>query len=204
MTTSPGFRPTHVVPADGMPAWEAPDPARPTVPLDPLLPVQLLERRGDWAHISCANGWAAWVDGRYLVTVPRDPPLTGGPSADATDPRPLLAQAAQVLADYRDAVEDLAGGGLDGESFRGRTHGLRIGVVVDGESMWLYDPAEGRWLYGDGRRLSTYLTDRGVTDGDGTGGDLTDRHLTERAEPGGDGAGHHATRVVTPDGERGR
>ncbi|MGW7425290.1 hypothetical protein ACWGJB_35555 [Streptomyces sp. NPDC054813] len=208
MTTSPGFRPTHVVPADGMSAWEAPDPARPTVPLDPLLPVQLVERRGDWAHISCANGWAAWVDGRYLVTVPRDPPLTGGPSADATDPRPLLALAAQALTDYRDAVEDLAGG-LDGESFRGRTHGLRIGVVVDGESMWLYDPAEGRWLYGDGRRLSTYLTDRDVTDrdvtdGGGTDRDLTDRQLTERAEPGGDGPGHHATRVVTPDGERGR
>ncbi|MEU2620753.1 hypothetical protein ABZ642_21900 [Streptomyces sp. NPDC007157] len=204
MTTSPGFRPTHVVPADGMPAWEAPDPARPTVPLDPLLPVQLVERRGDWAHISCANGWAAWVDGRYLVTVPRDPPLTGGPSADATDPRPLLTQAAQVLADYRDAVEDLAGGGLDGESFRGRTHGLRIGVVVDGESMWLYDPAEGRWLYGDGRRMSTYLTDRDVADGDVTDRDLTDRHLTERPEPGGDGVGRHATRVVTPDGERRR
>ena len=33
----------------GMPAWETPDPARPAVPLDPLLPVQLVERRGDWA-----------------------------------------------------------------------------------------------------------------------------------------------------------
>jgi hypothetical protein len=204
MTTSPGFRPTHVVPADGMPAWEAPDPARPTVPLDPLLPVQIEERHGDWAHISCANGWAAWVDGRYLVAVPRDPPLTGGPSADATDPRPLLARAAQALADYRDAVEDLVGGGLDGESFRGRTHGLRIGLVVDGESVWLYDPAEGCWLYGDGRRLSTYLTDRDVADGDFTDRDLTERHLSDRAEPGGDGPGHYPTRVVTPDGERER
>ena len=209
MTTSPGFRPTHVVPSDGMPAWEAPDPARPTVPLDPLLPVQLVERRGDWAHIGCANGWAAWVDGRYLVAVPVDPPLTGGPAADATDPRPLLDRAARALADYRDAVEDLAGGSLDGETFQGRTRGLRIGVVVDGESMWLYDPAEGRWLYGDGRRLTTYLTDRDVTDGDLVEGDFTgpgpaDRHRTGRPGPAGHDPGHHPTRVVTTDGERQR
>ncbi|MGW7544819.1 hypothetical protein ACWGKQ_27520 [Streptomyces sp. NPDC054770] len=182
MTTTPGFRPTHVVPGDGMPAWEAPDPGRPTVPLDALLPVQLVARRGDWAHISCANGWSAWVDGRYLVAVPQDPPVTGGPPAEAGDPRPLLAHAAEALTGYRAAVEELAVGALDGESFRGRTHGLRIGVVVDGESMWLYDPAEERWVYGDGRRLSTYVTDR-------TG-------------PGGDGPGHDPTRVVTPDGDR--
>ncbi|MER7188059.1 hypothetical protein ABT404_52875, partial [Streptomyces hyaluromycini] len=94
----------------------------------------------------------------------------------------LLARAAEALTGYRAAVEELAVGGLDGESFRGRTHGLRIGVVVDGESMWLYDPAEGRWLYGDGRRLSTYVTDR--------------------AQPGGDRPGHDPTRVVTPDGDR--
>ncbi|MFG2960094.1 hypothetical protein ACGF5O_41035 [Streptomyces sp. NPDC048291] len=182
MTTTPGFRPTHVVPGDGMPAWEAPDPGRPTVPLDALLPVQLVERHGDWAHISCANGWSAWVDGRYLIAVPQDPPVTGGQPTEATDPRPLLARAAEALTGYRAAVEELAVGGLDGESFRGRTHGLRIGVVVDGESMWLYDPAEGRWLYGDGRRLSTYVTDR--------------------AGPGGVGPGRDPTRVVTPDGGR--
>ncbi|WTN45842.1 hypothetical protein OHB00_47845 [Streptomyces sp. NBC_00631] len=62
MTTTPGFRPTHVVPGDGMPAWEAPDPARPTVPLDALPPVRLVERLGDWAHIGCANGWSVWVE----------------------------------------------------------------------------------------------------------------------------------------------
>lgn len=182
MTSAPGFRPTHVVPADGMPAWEAPDPGRPTVPLDPLLPVQLVERRGDWAHISCANGWAAWVDGRYLVAVPHDPPLPGGPADEATDPRPLLDRVARTLAEYRAAVGELADGDLDGESFRGRTHGLRIGLVVDGEAMWLYDPGEGRWLYGDGRRLATYVTDRSV--------------------PGGDLPRHEPTRVVTPDGDR--
>ncbi|MDV9175425.1 hypothetical protein R6V09_35610, partial [Streptomyces sp. W16] len=81
MTTTPGFRPTHVVPEHGMPAWEAPDPARPTVPLDALLPVQLLERRGDWAHTLCSNGWSAWVDGRHLISVSQDPPAAGAPQA---------------------------------------------------------------------------------------------------------------------------
>ncbi|GGJ29956.1 hypothetical protein [Streptomyces brasiliensis] len=179
--TTYGFRPTHVVPGSGLPAWEAPDPERPTVPLDPLLPVQLVQRRGDWGQIRCANGWSAWVDGRYLVAVPQDPPGGGGAPGEVPDPRPLLARAEQALADYRSAVEDLARGGLDGESFRGRTHGLRIGVVVDGESVWLYDADEGRWLYGDGRRLSTYATDR--------------------EEPEAAVGDHAPTRVVTPDSE---
>ncbi|MFE0516067.1 hypothetical protein [Streptomyces sp. NPDC058964] len=180
--TTPGFRPTHVVPPYGMPAWETPDPARPTVPLDPLLPVQLVERRGDWGHIRCANGWSAWVDGRYLVAVPEDPPATGGPPADAADPRPLLARAEEALAGYRAAVEELAGGELDGESFRGRTQGLRIGVVIDGEAMWLYDSEEGRWMYGDGRRLSTYATDR-ETPGTGVAAHPPTRVVTSESEP---------------------
>ncbi|MEV6114453.1 hypothetical protein AB0L59_18530 [Streptomyces sp. NPDC052109] len=176
----PGFRPTHVVPRRGMPAWEDPDPARPTVPLDPLLPVELLERRGDWGHIRCSNGWGAWVDGRRLVAVPDDPPAVEGP-VDRADPRPLLARAEQALSDYRAAVEELAAGALDGEDFQDRTTGLRIGIVVDGESMWLYDPGEGRWVYGDGRRLTTYATDRAVA--------------------GEEDAGHAPTRVVAPEGE---
>ncbi|MET8804214.1 hypothetical protein [Streptomyces sp. NPDC004546] len=178
---STGFQPTHVVPRRGMPAWESPDPARPTVPLDPLLPVELVERRGDWGYIRCANGWGAWVDGRQLVAVPEDPPAAGGPAGTA-DPRPLLTRAEQALADYRSAVEELAAGTLDGEDFEDRTRGLRLGIVVDGESMWLYDPEEGRWVYGDGRRLSTYATDREVT--------------------GEDAAGHAPTRLVAPEGER--
>ena len=178
--TSPGFGPTHVVPRCGMPAWEAPDPARPTVPLDPLLPVQLVERRGDWARVLCANGWSAWVDGRLLVAVPQDPPATGGPRARVDDPRPLIARAEQALARYRSAVEELAGG-LDGESFRGRTRGLRLGVVVDGESVWLYDTEQGQWVYGDGARLGTYATDDGPR--------------AAAKDPG-----HAPTQVVTPDG----
>ncbi|WP_234367546.1 hypothetical protein [Streptomyces pluripotens] len=164
-----------------MPAWEAPDPARPTVSLDPLLPVQLVEWRGDWGHIRCANGWAAWVDGRHLVAVPEDPPASDAP-AGAADPRPLLARAEQDLADYRSAIEALAAGGLDGEAFQDRTRNLRVGIVVDGESVWMYDAREGRWMYGDGRRLSTYATDRSAA--------------------GADESGHAPTRLAAPGGER--
>ncbi|MER6352549.1 hypothetical protein ABT186_12045 [Streptomyces sp. NPDC001634] len=154
--TTPGFRPTHVVPPDGLPAWETPDPSRPAAPLAALLPVQLLDRRGDWSRIMCENGWSTWVDGRLLVPVPQAPPRTGGPPAGTADPRPLLARAEEALARYRAAAEDLAAGRLDGESFRERTRGLRIGVVVDGESVWLYEAGRERWAYCEGTLLSTY------------------------------------------------
>ncbi|WP_033319758.1 hypothetical protein [Streptomyces yerevanensis] len=156
--TTPGFHPTHIVPRDGLPAWEAPDPARPTVPLDALLPVRLLDRRGDWGHIVCANGWSAWVDGRLLIAVPQEPPAAAQPLARTADPRPLLTRLEQALGRYRQAVDDLAEGRLDGGTFRGRTQGLRVGIVVDGESVWLYEAEHERWVYCDGTRLSTYAT----------------------------------------------
>ncbi|WP_215452268.1 hypothetical protein [Streptomyces sp. ATCC 21386] len=154
--TTPGFLPTHVVPPDGLPAWETPDPAHPTVALDALLPVRLVERRGDWGRVLCANGWSAWVDGRLLVAVPQDPPVAGAAPARTADPRPLLARAEEALTRYRTEAEALAAGHRDGESFRERTKGLRIGVVVDGESLWLFDAAHERWVYCDGTRLSTF------------------------------------------------
>lgn len=151
------FRPTHVVPREGLPAWEAPDVSRPTAPLDPLLPVQLLSRRGEWGHILCSNGWSAWVDGRLLVSVPQPPPTAGSPPPErAEDPRPLLARSADALERYRRAAGELASGRADAEAFRRSVRGLRAGVVLDGESVWLYDEAGGRWLYGDGSGLATY------------------------------------------------
>ncbi|MCY0947583.1 hypothetical protein [Streptomyces antarcticus] len=160
-TTDPGgaadFRPTHVVPQNGLPAWETPDESRPTAPLDPFLPVQLLSRRAEWGEILCANGWSAWVDGRLLVAVPQPPPTTGGRGPGrAEDPRPLLARGADALDRYRRAVDGLAAGRADGEGFRASVRGLRAGIVIEGESVWLYDEAAGRWLYGDGTRLATY------------------------------------------------
>ncbi|MFF1511278.1 hypothetical protein [Streptomyces sp. NPDC058326] len=152
----PDFRPTHVVPRDGLAAWEAPDPALPTVPLDAFLPVRLEERAGDWGRVLCSNGWTAWVDARLLVAVPDDPPAAGGPLTRTADPRPLIARAQDALGRYRRAAEELGSGRLDGEHFRLRTRGLRVGMVVDGESVWLYDAEHERWVYCDGVGLSTY------------------------------------------------
>ncbi|CAM5458665.1 SH3 domain-containing protein [Streptomyces narbonensis] len=152
----PDFRPTHVVPRSGLPAWEAPDPGLPTVSLDAFLPVRLTERAGDWGRVLCSNGWSAWVDARLLVTVPDDPPAAGRPLTRTADPRPLLARAEDSLGRYRRAAEALGAGSLDGEAFRLRTRGLRVGMVVDGESVWLYDAEHERWVFCDGLGLSTY------------------------------------------------
>ncbi|MDJ0465532.1 hypothetical protein [Streptomyces sp. H27-C3] len=158
---TPEFHPTHVVPQGGLPAWEAPEVSRPTDPLDPLLPVQLLDRRGDWGQIVCANGWSAWVDGRLLVSVPQGPPSAGQPLARTADPRPLLARVEESLGQYRRAAQDLAAGRSDEESFRRRTQGLRVGMVVEGESVWLYDAEHERWVFCDGTRLTTYAASGG-------------------------------------------
>ncbi|MEW1612890.1 MULTISPECIES: hypothetical protein [unclassified Streptomyces] len=164
------FRPTHVIPPDGLPAWQAPDAARPTEPLDALLPVRLVERRGDWAYVACFNGWAAWVDGRLLVSVPRTPPEPGRPLARTADPRPLLARAEEALNQYRRAAQDLAEGRSDGESFQQRTRGMRVGMVVDGESVWLYDAEHERWVFCDGKQLTTYAVESGPGSGAGSSG----------------------------------
>ncbi|MET7839607.1 hypothetical protein ABZT45_13440 [Streptomyces sp. NPDC005356] len=158
---TPEFRPTHVVPPDGMPAWEEPDVSRPTQPLDPLLPVELVDRRADWGRIVCANGWSAWVDGRLLVAVPRDPPQAGKPMARTADPRPLMARVEEAAGQYRRAAQELAEERIDGETFQRRTQGLRVGMVVDGEAVWLYDAEHERWVYCDGTQLSTYAAGAG-------------------------------------------
>lgn len=196
----PDFRPSHVVPRDGLAAWEAPDPALPTVPLDAFLPVELVERSGDWGRVVCSNGWTAWVDARLLVAVPADPPAAGRAAARTADPRPLIARAEDALGRYRRAAEELAAGRLDGETFRRRTRGLRVGMVVDGESVWLYDAEHERWVYCDGSGLRTYAVSAAprrapVPDGDEDG----DEGGEAAGRPGeGDtgAAGHEPTRVV--------
>ncbi|MFJ2581649.1 hypothetical protein [Kitasatospora aureofaciens] len=155
------FRPTHVAPPAGMATWAAPDPARPSARLDSLLPVRLISRQGDWAQILCSNGWTAWVDGRLLITLPDAPPAAGGPPARTADPRPALAEAEGALARYRAMLESLAAGALDLESFQDRARGLRVGLVVDGGALWVFDPVHDRWCYCDGLQFQTYAaTDR--------------------------------------------
>ncbi|MFJ3583160.1 hypothetical protein ACIPPS_13145 [Streptomyces sp. NPDC090127] len=157
----PDFRPTHVVPRDGLPAWEAPDPGLATVPLDAFLPVQLTQRVGDWGEVLCSNGWSAWVDARLLVAVPVDPPEARQPLVRTADPRPLIARAEESLGRYRRAAEELGAARVDRDTFQRRTHGLRVGMVVDGEALWLYDAEHERWVYCDGTALNTYAASAG-------------------------------------------
>ena len=66
-----GYEATHAVPPTGLPAWPVPDgTGPPAAVLDPGLDVEVFERRADWAHIRCSNGWEAWIDGRDLVELP--------------------------------------------------------------------------------------------------------------------------------------
>jgi hypothetical protein len=58
---------THVVPADGMPAWAGPDAkAEPTAQLGGGTPLVVAERVGDWARVEAENGWTGWVQGGAL------------------------------------------------------------------------------------------------------------------------------------------
>ncbi|WP_344446835.1 hypothetical protein [Kitasatospora nipponensis] len=148
------FEPTHVVPPGGLPTWAAPDPARPSARLDPLLPVRVTEVRGDWALAVCANGWSTWVDGRLLVGLPHGP--AGAPLVEGQDPRPLLARLEMALAAYRRLLDELAAGRITLEAFRARAGDVRVGAVLDGPDAWLLDLDEGRWYYCDGSRLQTY------------------------------------------------
>jgi hypothetical protein len=152
------FRPTHVTPLDGLPTWAAPDPSEPSAWLDALLPVQVIGTEGDWAQVLCSNGWAAWVDGRLLVALPEHPPGAAKPISRTPDPRPLLARIERALGTYRRLVEQLADGAIDLDTFRARSKGLRIGVVVDGESAWLLDLEHDRWWYCHDTQLQTFAT----------------------------------------------
>jgi len=68
---APPWTRTHVVPAGGMPTWDAADPTRqPITTLQEGVELQVLEMLGAWAHVRAANGWAGWVDGRILVPSP--------------------------------------------------------------------------------------------------------------------------------------
>lgn len=156
--TDTEFRPTHVVPLDGLPTWVSPDVSEPSAWLDPLLPVCLLARHGDWAHVACSNGWSAWVDGRMLLTLPDGPPGTANLLAESPDPRPLLARIERAVAAYRQLVGQLADGRIDLGTFRRNSAELRLGVVIDGESAWLLDLDQDRWWYCDGTRLATFAT----------------------------------------------
>ncbi|MFD8595679.1 hypothetical protein ACFV1L_11805 [Kitasatospora sp. NPDC059646] len=171
MGTPGGFRPTHVVPGDGMPTWTHPDPAAVGIPLDPLLPVVLAEANGNWARIVCSNGWTAWVDGRLLVALPQRPPTAGLPLTTGDDPRPLLAALERGLGSYHRLLDDYAAGRIDLQAFRDGTRDLRLGAVIDGASAWLLDLDRGRWYYCDAAQAQSYaVADGDQRDSGGAGG----------------------------------
>lgn len=60
------WSPTHEMKRRAQ-AWAQPDPnAAVAGTLEKRVPVQVLERQGDWARVKCSNGWSAWIDGRGL------------------------------------------------------------------------------------------------------------------------------------------
>ena len=64
----PVWAATHLAPAEGLPAWAAPDPSQsPIVTLAGRLELVIAERAGDWARVVAINGWTGWVDARRLV-----------------------------------------------------------------------------------------------------------------------------------------
>jgi protease PrsW len=67
-TSVPVWAPSHVVPAGGLPAWDAPEPARqPVAMLSERVELVVLSRAGAWAQVRGVNGWTGWVDGRRIV-----------------------------------------------------------------------------------------------------------------------------------------
>ncbi|HEX6844316.1 MAG TPA: hypothetical protein VF235_04290 [Actinomycetota bacterium] len=61
------WTPTHRVPDGGMPAFETPEAAVPLVMLDALLPLVVIEHRGERAAVRAENGWQGWVRSDGLV-----------------------------------------------------------------------------------------------------------------------------------------
>ena len=95
-STDGAFHPTHVVPAGGLAAYASHDVALPAVAtLDERLPVQVVDRWGDWAHIACSNQWTAWVDGRVLE--PDGAPAQAAPTAIARRRNPLAGALLLLL-----------------------------------------------------------------------------------------------------------
>lgn len=64
----PGWQPTHRVPEGGLLGYTEPGSSTST-PLDAGLPVQVVERVGDWAQVVAWTGWSGWVDGRRLLPI---------------------------------------------------------------------------------------------------------------------------------------
>lgn len=66
----PKWQATHVIPADGLPAWRDPNPhAPPTTNLPAHLEVRVLQEARGWAKVKSAVGRTWWVDAARLVQI---------------------------------------------------------------------------------------------------------------------------------------
>jgi hypothetical protein len=132
------WAPTHRSPRTGVSAWTAPDGASPAPALDPLLELQVIDRRGDWAHVACSNGWTTWVDGRLLEPLveldPRDDELVqaGGRTIDA----------------YRTLLADLVAGRIDTGAFQRAA--FSAGFMPRQDDAYMFDLDRGCWARYDG------------------------------------------------------
>ena len=106
----PARTPTHRVPDEGMQAWAAPDPSRPTVgTLNGGIELVVAARSGDWARVEGVNGWTGWVDGRRLVPRSESPHPT--PTTVEAPITPATAEAPTVQSRLAE-LERLRGAGL--------------------------------------------------------------------------------------------
>ncbi len=92
------FGVTHVAPPEGLQAWQVPDPSVPPVAqVQAGVHMQLLERRGAWAHVRFSNGWSGWVDGRRIVDAqPVERPVPAPVERPSPAPVERPAEPAQV------------------------------------------------------------------------------------------------------------
>jgi hypothetical protein len=91
---TPRWRPTHLVPAAGLPAWAAPGAAGvPVALIDAGVELQLIERAGKWAHIVCSNGWSGWVDGEAITGLQPPVPLAPLPQVARPALGPTISTA---------------------------------------------------------------------------------------------------------------
>ena len=107
------WSPTHRVPANGMQAWDAPDPARtPVANLAAGVELIVRERRGAWANVVGSNGWTGWVDGRLLVEIPVFTPTHAVPQGGMplwAEPDPSQAPIGQLPEGTGVSVEERTG-----------------------------------------------------------------------------------------------
>jgi hypothetical protein len=147
-----GFRPTHRVAENGLPAWATPDPRlEPDTHLAPGSGVQLFEQRPDgWAQVVCPNGWRAWVDGRLLqaspapsaAQVPVAPPSPAPARWTATHCVGETGLPAWPAPDPRLEPDTHLAPGLDVQLIEQRPDGWAQVVSANGWAAWV-----------DGRRL---------------------------------------------------